>query len=56
MPRIGSFQISRGLVMNTIAAFVGDAETVEVLKDRGVTTPQGFYLGKPRPVSEALSL
>ena len=48
--------MSKGLGKHTIAEFVGDAATVEVLKEKGVDYAQGFYLGKPRPVSETLSL
>jgi EAL domain-containing protein (putative c-di-GMP-specific phosphodiesterase class I) len=49
-------QMSRGLGKHTIAEFVGDDATVDVLKEKGVDYAQGFYLGKPRPVSETLSL
>jgi diguanylate cyclase (GGDEF)-like protein/PAS domain S-box-containing protein len=47
-------QMSRGLKKHTIAEFVGDQETVEVLKSHGVDYGQGFHLGRPIPVSEAL--
>ncbi len=46
-------QMSKGLGKYTIAEFVGDSETVQVLKEHGVDYAQGYYLGKPRPVSEA---
>jgi diguanylate cyclase (GGDEF)-like protein/PAS domain S-box-containing protein len=46
-------QMSKGLGKHTIAEFVGDSETVQVLKEHGVDYAQGYYLGKPRPVSEA---
>jgi diguanylate cyclase (GGDEF)-like protein/PAS domain S-box-containing protein len=49
-------QMSKGLGKHTIAEFVGDDETVEVLKDHGVDYGQGFHLGRPRPVSEALAV
>ncbi len=48
-------QMSRGLGKHTIAEFVGDLETVRVLKDHGVDYGQGFHLGKPVPVAEALA-
>jgi len=48
-------QMSRGLGKRTIAEFVGDAETVRVLKAHGVDYAQGHHLGKPRRVSEALA-
>ncbi len=48
-------QMSRGLEKRTIAEFVGDEETVDVLKAHGVDYGQGFHLGRPRPVSETLA-
>jgi diguanylate cyclase (GGDEF)-like protein/PAS domain S-box-containing protein len=47
-------QMSKGLGTHTIAEFVGDGETVQVLKEHGVDYAQGFYLGRPQPVSDAL--
>jgi diguanylate cyclase (GGDEF)-like protein/PAS domain S-box-containing protein len=49
-------QMSKGLGKHTIAEFVGDRETVEVLKKHGVDFGQGYYLGRPIPVSEALAI
>lgn len=49
-------EVARGLGIETIAEFVGDAETVEIIREMGVDYGQGFYLGVPRPVSEGLSL
>jgi diguanylate cyclase (GGDEF)-like protein/PAS domain S-box-containing protein len=48
-------QMSKGLGAHTIAEFVGDRETVELLKAHGVDYAQGYYLGKPRPVAEMLA-
>ena len=48
-------QMSKGLGTHTIAEFVGDRETVDLLKVHGVDYAQGYYLGKPRPVAEALA-
>ncbi len=48
-------QMSKGLGKHTIAEFVGDAETVRALKAHGVDYAQGYHLGKPRPVAEALA-
>jgi diguanylate cyclase (GGDEF)-like protein/PAS domain S-box-containing protein len=48
-------QMSKGLGKHTIAEFVGDSETVDVLKDHGVDYGQGFHLGMPIPVSEMLA-
>jgi diguanylate cyclase (GGDEF)-like protein/PAS domain S-box-containing protein len=47
-------QMSNGLGKRTIAEFVGDHETVELLKRHGVDYAQGYHLGRPRPVTEAL--
>jgi diguanylate cyclase (GGDEF)-like protein/PAS domain S-box-containing protein len=44
--------IARGLGKQTIAEYVGDAETVELLRSYGVDYAQGFYIGRPRPVAE----
>jgi diguanylate cyclase (GGDEF)-like protein/PAS domain S-box-containing protein len=49
-------QMSRGLGKRTIAEFAGDQATVELLRDRGVDFAQGFYVGRPMPVSSALRL
>jgi diguanylate cyclase (GGDEF)-like protein/PAS domain S-box-containing protein len=48
-------QMSKGLGAHTIAEFVGDRETVKLLKAHGVDYAQGYYLGKPRPVAEMLA-
>lgn len=40
-------EVARVLGKQTIAEFVGDAETVRLLKDYGVDYAQGFYIGKP---------
>jgi diguanylate cyclase (GGDEF)-like protein/PAS domain S-box-containing protein len=47
-------QMSNGLGKRTIAEFVGDHATVELLKQHGVDYAQGYHLGRPRPVAEAL--
>ena len=44
------------IVMHTIAALVGDAETVEVLKDGGVDYAPGLLSRQAPPVSGAPSL
>jgi len=48
-------QMSKGLGKHTIAEFVGNGETVEVLKAHGVDYAQGYHFGRPRPVAEALA-
>ncbi len=49
-------QMCKGLGKRTIGEFVGDHQTVEILKVHGVDFAQGYHLGRPRPVSEALWL
>jgi diguanylate cyclase (GGDEF)-like protein/PAS domain S-box-containing protein len=44
--------IARGLGKQTIAEYVGDAATLELLRGYGVDHAQGFFLGRPRPASE----
>ena len=48
--------MSKGLGKHTIAEFVGNQETVEVLKEHGVDFGQGYHLGRPIPMSEALAV
>src|SRR3954471_15900258 len=42
--------IARGMGMKTIAEFVEDAETVELLRELGVDYSQGYHHGRPVPV------
>jgi diguanylate cyclase (GGDEF)-like protein/PAS domain S-box-containing protein len=42
--------IARGLGKQTIAEFVEDAETLELLRGMGVDYAQGFYIAKPAPL------
>jgi EAL domain-containing protein (putative c-di-GMP-specific phosphodiesterase class I) len=44
--------VSRALNKKTVAEFVGDAETVRLLRAGGVDYAQGFHIGRPRAVSE----
>ncbi|HVF78269.1 MAG TPA: PAS domain S-box protein [Solirubrobacteraceae bacterium] len=46
--------IARGLGTRTIAEFVGDDETVELLRRLGVDYGQGYHLGMPVSVEEHL--
>ena len=48
-------QIARGMGKHTIAEFAGDRETIEVLTRLGVDYGQGFFLGRPAPLSEHLA-
>jgi diguanylate cyclase (GGDEF)-like protein/PAS domain S-box-containing protein len=47
--------IARGMGTRTIAEFVGDEESVEVLTRLGVDYGQGFHLGRPAPLAEHLA-
>jgi diguanylate cyclase (GGDEF)-like protein len=44
-------QMARGLGKETIAEFVQDAETIELLRELGVDHAQGVHVGPPRPVA-----
>lgn len=44
--------IARGLGKRTIAEFVGDLPTVELLREYGVDYAQGFFIGRPIPISQ----
>jgi diguanylate cyclase (GGDEF)-like protein/PAS domain S-box-containing protein len=46
--------IARGLGAETIAEFVGDESALTRLKELGVDYGQGYHLGRPAPVDEAL--
>ena len=45
-------QIARTMRLATIAEYVGDDATVEVLRGIGVDYVQGFHIGKPVPLKE----
>ena len=44
--------IARGLGKQTIAEFVGDEATMQLLREYGVDYAQGYHVGRPRPLSE----
>lgn len=48
-------QIARGLGKTTIAEYVQDDATTQMLREYGVDLAQGFHLGKPVAVDEALA-
>ncbi len=48
-------EIVRGLGKRTIAEFVGDARTVELLRSECVDYAQGHHVGPPRPLAEAFA-
>lgn len=41
--------VAKGLGIQTIAEFVENKETVEILKELGVDYAQGYFIGKPTP-------
>ena len=49
-------QIARGMGKQTIAEFVQNQETTEVLARLGVDYSQGFYHGRPAPLAQHLAL
>jgi diguanylate cyclase (GGDEF)-like protein len=48
-------QIARGLGKTTIAEFVQDDQTIELLREYGVDMAQGFHLGRPVDLDEMLA-
>ena len=44
--------IARGMGKLTIAEFVGDDATIEILRELGVDYAQGFHIGPPAPPAE----
>ncbi len=48
----GIVEVVRGTGGQTIAEFVGSEATTKILTQIGVDFGQGFYLGKPKPLSE----
>jgi predicted signal transduction protein with EAL and GGDEF domain len=45
--------VARGLGMRTVAEFVGDAATEELLRGYGIDYAQGYHVGRPAPVQAA---
>jgi diguanylate cyclase (GGDEF)-like protein/PAS domain S-box-containing protein len=48
--------IAQGMSKKTIAEFVGDANTMQLLRNCGVDYAQGYHIGQPQPVTEALAV
>ncbi|MBI5284537.1 MAG: EAL domain-containing protein [Chloroflexi bacterium] len=42
--------VARGLGKRTIAEFVGDGETLRLLREYGVDFAQGYFIGRPMPL------
>jgi diguanylate cyclase (GGDEF)-like protein/PAS domain S-box-containing protein len=45
-------EVAHSLGLSTIAEFVEDAETLEMLAGYGVDRGQGYYIGRPEPVTD----
>jgi EAL domain-containing protein (putative c-di-GMP-specific phosphodiesterase class I) len=48
-------QIAKGMGKHTIAEFVADQESVDVLTRLGVDYGQGYFLGRPEPLAQHLT-
>ena len=48
-------QIARGLGKTTIAEYVQDDATTEMLREFGVDMAQGFHLGRPAELADTLA-
>ncbi len=46
------FEVATALGKKTVAEFVENEKTLNILADIGVTYAQGYHLGKPKPVDE----
>ena len=46
--------IARGMGKKTVAEFVADEESADLLREIGVDCAQGYHIGMPRPISEVL--
>lgn len=52
---IAMVQLAQSLGKNTIAEFVEDEETLDMLRAIGIDCAQGFHIGRPRPLDEILA-
>lgn len=46
------YEVATALGKKTVAEFVENEETLDMLADIGITYAQGYFLGKPKPVAE----
>ena len=49
----GMVEVARGLGVTTVAEFVENQATLELVREYGVDHAQGFHVGRPRPVGIA---
>lgn len=47
-------ELARALGIDTVAEYVEDEETLRIVREIGVTFAQGYHLGRPMPLDEAL--
>ena len=47
-------EIARVMNLETVAEFVQDQKSMDLLKDLGVTWAQGYFIGTPRPLGDYL--
>jgi EAL domain-containing protein (putative c-di-GMP-specific phosphodiesterase class I) len=50
----GVVEVADGLALLTVAEYVGDDETVTLLREYGVGCAQGYHIGRPEPVESCL--
>ena len=49
-------QVGMSMGIKTVAEFVEDQDIVDVLSEIGVHYAQGYHIGKPIPIEEAIAL
>lgn len=49
-------RIAEGMKIRTVAEFVTDDATLQLVKRAGVHYAQGYHIGRPAPVAEVLRL
>jgi EAL domain-containing protein (putative c-di-GMP-specific phosphodiesterase class I)/outer membrane murein-binding lipoprotein Lpp len=49
-------ELAKGLGAETIAEYVSDDQTLEFLREQGVSYAQGYRIGRPRPIEEVLGV
>jgi EAL domain-containing protein (putative c-di-GMP-specific phosphodiesterase class I) len=49
-------ELAKGLGAETIAEYVSDDQTLEFLREAGVSYAQGYRIGRPRPIEEVLNV
>ena len=49
-------QLASGLGKRTVAEFVSDQESLDLIAEFGVDYAQGFFIGKPVPVEDVTAL